>query len=99
MNRFSAFILLWLALLSVTTAKADTFVIRDIRIEGLQRISAGAVFNVFAGVTASALIHGYELVASTGVIARCRRARASSSEPIRTSPKPPLSRPTAGMAT
>lgn len=45
MNRFSAFFLLWLALLTVTTAKADTFVIKDIRIEGLQRISAGAVFN------------------------------------------------------
>lgn len=46
MNRFSAFVLLWLVLLSVTTAKADSFVIKDIRIEGLQRISAGAVFNV-----------------------------------------------------
>lgn len=46
MKHFSAFFLLWLALLSVTTAKADTFVIKDIRIEGLQRISAGAVFNV-----------------------------------------------------
>lgn len=46
MNRLSAFVLLWLALLSVTTARAESFVIQDIRIEGLQRISAGAVFNV-----------------------------------------------------
>lgn len=46
MNRISAFVLLWLVLLSVTTARAESFVIQDIRIEGLQRISAGAVFNV-----------------------------------------------------
>ncbi len=46
MNRISAFVLLWLALFFVSIANADTFVIKDIRIEGLQRISAGAVFNV-----------------------------------------------------
>ncbi len=46
MNRISALVLLCLTCLFFSTANADTFTIKDIRIEGLQRISAGAVFNV-----------------------------------------------------
>lgn len=38
-------LLLWLALVA-SAAVADSFTIKDIRIDGLQRISAGAVFNV-----------------------------------------------------
>lgn len=46
MNRVSALVLLCLMCFSLSTANADSFTIKDIRIEGLQRISAGAVFNV-----------------------------------------------------
>ncbi|RLT92660.1 outer membrane protein assembly factor BamA [Ketobacter sp.] len=46
MNRITRFVLLlWVAIVA-NAATADSFVIKDIRIEGLQRISAGAVFNV-----------------------------------------------------
>lgn len=46
MNRIITLVLLcWLAFVAAA-ARADSFVIRDIRIDGLQRISAGAVFNV-----------------------------------------------------
>ena len=46
MNRITRSVLvLWMAFLA-NTAMADSFIIKDIRIEGLQRISAGAVFNV-----------------------------------------------------
>lgn len=45
MIRFAALVALWFLLLSAPTAMAETFVIKDIRIDGLQRISAGAVFN------------------------------------------------------
>ncbi|MDY6920442.1 MAG: outer membrane protein assembly factor BamA [Pseudomonadota bacterium] len=46
MNRIITLVLLcWLAFVAAA-ARADSFVIKDIRIDGLQRISAGAVFNV-----------------------------------------------------
>lgn len=46
MTRFSALVLLCLSWFVTNTAVADSFEIKDIRIDGLQRISAGAVFNV-----------------------------------------------------
>ncbi|RKZ80996.1 MAG: outer membrane protein assembly factor BamA [Gammaproteobacteria bacterium] len=45
MNKLLISILL---LLLTSTAFADSFVIKDIRVEGLQRISAGTVFNLLA---------------------------------------------------
>ena len=45
MKKVNAILLLAMLLLSVRLA-ADTFTISDIRIEGLQRISAGSVFSV-----------------------------------------------------
>ena len=46
MNRITTLVLLcWMAFFA-NAAMADSFVIKDIRVEGLQRISAGAVFNV-----------------------------------------------------
>lgn len=46
MIRFPALVLLCLVCFITGTANADTFTIKDIRLEGLQRISAGAVFSV-----------------------------------------------------
>ena len=46
MNRLLKFITLLLLSTSWMTAYAETFVIEDIRVEGLQRISAGTVFNL-----------------------------------------------------
>ena len=45
MNRLLKFVTLLLLSASWMTAHAETFVIEDIRVEGLQRISAGTVFN------------------------------------------------------
>jgi outer membrane protein insertion porin family len=45
MNRLLKFATLLLLSASWMTAHAETFVIEDIRVEGLQRISAGTVFN------------------------------------------------------
>jgi outer membrane protein insertion porin family len=42
-NRLPAFVLLFL--LSLIASQAHAFVVEDIRVEGLQRISAGTVFN------------------------------------------------------
>jgi outer membrane protein insertion porin family len=45
MNRSSSLLLLFLTLALPVVYAADEFVIEDIRVEGLQRISAGTVFN------------------------------------------------------
>lgn len=45
--RFKLFALLFGLLGSVATTWADTFDISDIRLEGLQRVSAGTVFEIF----------------------------------------------------
>lgn len=71
MKRLSACVLLWLALCVMTTARAESFVIKDIRIDGLQRISAGAVFNVLPlqvgdEVDESALARSARLLFKTG---------------------------------
>jgi len=38
-------LLILLALLPLASLAADEFVVRDMRVEGLQRISEGTVFN------------------------------------------------------
>ncbi|WP_461430776.1 outer membrane protein assembly factor BamA [Ketobacter sp.] len=71
MNRFAALVLLCLSCLTTNMAVADSFKIKDIRIEGLQRISAGAVFNVLPlqvgdEVDAAALARSTRILFKTG---------------------------------
>jgi len=71
MNQFTRLVLLlWLSVMA-SAAVADSFVIKDIRIDGLQRISAGAVFNVLPlrvgdEVNESALSRSARILFKTG---------------------------------
>ncbi|WP_240470517.1 outer membrane protein assembly factor BamA [Halomonas halocynthiae] len=84
-------------LASASAAQADPFAIRDIRVEGLQRVSAASVFNAFP-VNASQTVDERQLAAAarqlfaTGLFDDVRLAREGDVLIIEVEERPTISR-------
>ncbi|MGO2131286.1 MAG: outer membrane protein assembly factor BamA [Halomonas sp.] len=84
-------------LASASVAQADPFAIRDIRVEGLQRVSAASVFNAFP-VSASQTVDERQLAAAarqlfaTGLFDDVRLAREGDILIIEVEERPTISR-------
>ncbi|MCP5160099.1 MAG: outer membrane protein assembly factor BamA [Hahellaceae bacterium] len=98
MTLFKRFLCVWLLLAGlVTTAAGEEFVVEDIRVEGLQRVSAGTVFtsfpvNVGDSVDNVRLAEAARYLFKTGLFTDVRFGREESDLIISVSERPSISK-------